>query len=270
VRKVHIPEEQTPPQAWLDEARGVTAALAAARTEQERDALIAQHERLWRDERVRGWLLSVFHNKCWYTEAQEVVSAYHVDHYRPKGRVTDTGRTRPEAGYWWLAFDWRNYRICGQLINVKKSDVFPLVQGHRAAHDAPGSLRLEAPTLIDPTTDDARLISFEMDEDGCRAVPTPGADEQDCARVDATIEIIGLNRLDRLNQKRADVWRECQEKLAIYEAAAQEPPALRALQRALIIAELKKRIRYECELSSVAEACIRKLGSEVVRAQVYG
>jgi hypothetical protein len=124
--------------------------------------------------------------------------------------------------------------------------------------------------LIDPTTDDARLISFEMDEDACLAVAMPGADADDCARVDATIDIIGLNRLDRLNQKRADVSRDCQEKLASYEAAAQDPPALKLLQRANIVNDLKKRVQYESELSSVAEACIRKLGSEVLKAQVHG
>lgn len=60
---------------------------------------------------------------------------------------------------------------------------FPLVCGHRATLEAPGSLKLEAPALLDPTTDDARLISFEMDVDGCRAVPSGGADKEDCARV---------------------------------------------------------------------------------------
>jgi hypothetical protein len=38
----------------------------------------------------------------------------------------------------------------------------------------------------------------------------------------------------------------------------------------MALEELRKRIRYESELSSVAEACIRKLGSEALRAKVYG
>lgn len=270
MRKIKIPPGHTPPQDWLDEAQQITDALAAAPSDAERDALIDRHAKLWRDVRIRDWLLGLFHNKCWYTEAQESVSAYHVDHYRPKGQVTDIGRTHPEPGYWWLAFDWRNYRICGQLINVKKNDVFPLVEGHRATPDAPKSLKLEAPALIDPTTDDARLISFEMDEDGCRAVAMPGADADECARVDATIDIIGLNRLDRLNQKRADVWRDCKDQLASYVAAADEPLALKTLKRAIVLDDLRKRVKYESELSSVAEACIRKLGTEVVKAQVFG
>ncbi len=270
MRKVLIPDGATPPSGWLAAAQAVSDELTAATNEAERDAIIEKHEKLWRDPLIRDWLLGLFHNKCWYTEAQEAVSAYHVDHYRPKGRVTNVGRADPEPGYWWLTFKWENYRICGQLINVKKNDMFPLLSGHRATADESGSLKLEAPALLDPTTDDARLISFEMDEDGCRAVPMPGADGEDRARVEITIEVIGLNRLDRLNQKRADVWEECREQLTSYEAASQEPPALKKLRRAHVIAELKKRVLYERELSSVAEACIRKLGSEVVKAQIYG
>ncbi|WP_337178546.1 hypothetical protein [Hydrogenophaga borbori] len=270
MRKVRVLDGQLPPADWLAEAEAACAELAAAKTEAERDDIIDAKQKLWRDDRIRNWLLGLFHNKCWYSEAQEAVSAYHVDHYRPKGRVTDVGRVHPEPGYWWLAFRWQNYRICGQLINVKKNDVFPLVSGHRAApHDA-GSLRLEAPALLDPATDDARLVSFEMDEDGCRAVPSGGADEEDCGRVETTIEVLGLNRLDRLNSKRADVWTECREKLASYEAASAEPPAMKLLQRALIVVDLKKRVAYESEFSSVAEACIRKEGSELVCAQVFG
>jgi hypothetical protein len=270
MRKVRVPEGQLPPADWLAEAEAACAELANAKSEAERNAIIEAKQKLWRDDRIRGWLLGLFHNKCWYSEAKDAVSAYHVDHYRPKGRVTDVGRVNPEPGYWWLAFRWQNYRICGQLINVKKNDVFPLVSGHRAAADDAGSLSLEAPALLDPTTDDARLISFEMDEDGCRAVPSGGADEEDRDRVVTTIEVIGLNRLDRLNSKRADVWEECREKLASYAATAGEPFALKRLRRALIVVDLKKRVAYESEFSSVAEACVRKVGSELVCAQVFG
>lgn len=270
MRKVRVPNDQLPPADWLAEAEAASAALAEATTDAEREAVIEAKQKIWRDDRIRNWLLGLFHSKCWYSEAQEAVSAYHVDHYRPKGQVTDVGRLHPEPGYWWLAFRWQNYRICGQLINVKKNDVFPLVSGHRATPGVDGSLQLEAPALLDPTTDDARLISFEMDEDGCRAVPIGGADEEDSCRAVTTIEVIGLNRLDRLNRKRADVWEECREKLATYEAASGEPLAMKRLQRALIVVDLKKRVAYESELSSVAEACIRKVGSELVCAQVFG
>jgi hypothetical protein len=270
MRKVHIPKEKTPPADWLADAEAASAALAGAANKAERDAIIEANQKLWQDNRIRNWLLSLFHDKCWYSEAHDSVSAYHVDHYRPKGQVTDVGRANPEPGYWWLAFRWQNYRICGQLINVKKNDVFPLVCGHRATPDKADSLALEAPALVDPTTDDARLISFDMDEDGCRAVPSGGADDDDRNRAITTIDVIGLNRLDRLNRKRANVWEECREKLVSYVAASGEPGPMKQLRRALIILDLKKRVSYESELSSVAEACIRKVGSEMVCAQVFG
>jgi hypothetical protein len=45
---------------------------------------------------------------------------------------------------------------------------------------------------------------------------------------------------------------------------------MKKLLRILVILDLKNRVIYDSELSSVAEACIRKLGSEVVFAKVFG
>jgi hypothetical protein len=213
VRKVVIPNNVTPPDDWLVEAAAVTASLLKAKSDDERKGIIEKSEKLWRYDRLRNWLLQRFNNKCWYTEAQDSVSAIHVDHYRPKGRVSDLEKNESD-GYWWLAFDWTNYRMCGQLINVKKSDVFPFSEPQRANPGNPASLKLEAPLLIDPTTDDAKLISYEVDEDGCRAVPQEGIHPADLARAKATIDILGLNRLDRLNQKRRDMWNLSAEEVA--------------------------------------------------------
>jgi hypothetical protein len=173
VRPVRIPAGQTPPQDWIEQADALSEALKSSSDEVARAALIEANERLWRDSRVRDWLVEIHHHKCWYTEAKESVSAYHVDHFRPKGRVTEAdGTQRP--GYWWLAFNWRNYRISGQLINVKKRDVFPVhISGHARA-DAPDLLKLEGHRLIDPVEQDAWLLSFERDADvECLAGPSP-------------------------------------------------------------------------------------------------
>lgn len=171
MRRVFI--HGTPPADWVADADAVSGRLLAATSDAERAQIIKEKEALWRDDRIRDWMLQQFANKCWYTEAYESVSSIHVDHYRPKGRVRDLADVEYE-GYWWLAFDWRNYRICGQLINVKKSDVFPLIEGARAGVADEVSLRLEAPLLIDPLTDQARLISYEKEEDVCVAVPAAG------------------------------------------------------------------------------------------------
>jgi len=47
-----------------------------------------------------------------YTEAYDSVSSIHVDHYRPKGRITDLDGNKFE-GYWWLAFEWKTIEYAG-------------------------------------------------------------------------------------------------------------------------------------------------------------
>ena len=67
MRKVRFPKDQLPPADWLAEAAAASVELTDAKTEADRDAIIEAKQKLWRDERIRGWLLGLFHNKCWYS-----------------------------------------------------------------------------------------------------------------------------------------------------------------------------------------------------------
>jgi hypothetical protein len=264
VRRVII--EGTPPQDWIDDADAVTVRLRDAATPFERAEIIKKQEHLWRDNRIRNWLLQQFSNKCWYTEACDSVSPIHVDHYRPKGRAKDLDGNECE-GYWWLAFDWKNYRICGQLINVKKLDVFPLVEGARATLD-PISLALECPLLIDPITDQTRLVSYEKDEDACLAVVAAGVTAAEAHRAINSIEVLGLNKRNGLNQKRAACWDRCWMAIKEYQGAG-GPQVLRLVKQASAVKQLKEMVAYSAEFSSVAEACIRKHAPSPVVASVF-
>jgi hypothetical protein len=256
MRRVKI--RGTPPQNWIDDAKAVTDQLRAAKSEIERADIIKKNERLWTDNRIRDWLLKQFNNKCWYTEASESVSPIHVDHYRPKGRVKDLDG-KESTGYWWLAFDWDNYRISGHLINSKKSDLFPIVEGVRAREFDGVTLKLEAPLLIDPLKEEARLISYEKrDEDICEAIPSADISNAEKFRAEKTIELLGLNRLPKLNRKRAEFWDSCLMTIADYKGGAEDPQAIRLINQTSAIKELKKKVAYEVEFSSVSEACIRK------------
>ncbi|MBT9313209.1 HNH endonuclease family protein [Leptothoe kymatousa] len=264
MRKVII--DGNPPQSWIDDAKAVTDQLHAATGKAAREKIIKRNEKLWRDDRIRDWLLTQFNNKCWYTEAYESVSSIHVDHYRPKGRVRDL-EGNEDDGYWRLAFNWKNYRICGQLINVKKSDVFPLFEGIRATSEK--MLKLEAPVIIDPREEATRLISYEKDEDACIAVPSADTSDIERFRAENTIEVLGLNRLTRLNQKRANFWDDCLMAIADYKGGGADPLAIRLVHQASAIKELKKKVAYEVEFSSVSEACIRKHAPEPLIASVF-
>jgi hypothetical protein len=248
----------TPPQDWINDAQTITDQLQTAKNEAERKVIIDTNQALWRDDRIRNWLLSQFNNKCWYTEASESVSSIHVDHYRPKGRVRDLDGNEND-GYWWLAFNWKNYRICGQLINIKKNDIFPIAEGLRANSEGGELLlKLEAPVIIDPREEAARLISYEKDEDACIAIPSADISDKERFRAEKTIELLGLNRLARLNQKRAGFWDSCRMAIADYKGGADDPQAIRLVNQASAIKKLKEKVTYEEEFSSVSEACIRK------------
>jgi hypothetical protein len=266
MRRVRI--TGVPPADWVTEAEAVTARLRAAADEKARALIIEENEELWRDDRIRDWLLDQFKNKCWYSEAYESVSSIHVDHYRPKGRVKQAPKANPEAGYWWLAFAWSNYRICGQLLNVKKGDLFPIIQGARCNADDAVSLELEAPALIDPLTDQARLISYEEDEGDCIAVSAGGNNDIEKARAELTIDLMGLNGRSRLRDKRRSFWDKGKSKIADYEQTGQAH-ALRLVNQAIAIKDLKEMIAYSAEFSSVVEACLIKNAPESLIKAVF-
>ena len=133
-------------------------------------------------------------------------------------------------------------------------------------------LETEAIVLIDPKTDEARLISFEMDEeDCCTAVPAGGIDGDDLQKAEKTIEIFGLNRLTRLNSKRGKKWRDCKMEIADFQGAASSGSCRyqKTLIKKMAVTNLKKYIQYESEFSSIAEACIRKCAPEPLIASVF-
>jgi hypothetical protein len=233
--------------------------------------IIEKNKKLWIDDRLRGWMLGLFNNKCWYSEAQESVSPYHVDHFRPKGRVTDDLSDDVSDGYWWLAFNWTNYRMCGDLLNVKKNDVFPFADSTRATHSDPTSVNKECPILIDPLVEEeARLISYEWrDVETCVAIQSGDVTPEQAARVDRTIKILGLNRLPRLNEKRAQFWDKCKLAIADYKGATGSS-CFAKIEQAKATATLKGMIKYDAEFSSVAEACVRKTAPAPLIAAVFG
>lgn len=259
MRKVVIPPQASPPASWLEQAERLSQQLQACVGEEERQDLIEANQGLWRDPRIRDWLLRLFHDKCWYSEARDSVSAIHVDHYRPKGSVLNLDGQK-SSGYWWLAFVWSNYRIAGQLINVKKRDYFPLLEGERAVPHNKISLQLEAPLLIDPTSDQVSLISYEADEDGCLATPAAGIDERELLQASHSIELLGLNRLPQLNRKRGQTWNKCLALIMDYRQAYQEgtPAVLANIKKGEAIRQLRAMLRYEEEFSSIAHACVRQ------------
>jgi len=263
MRWVKISEDAEPYKRWLTDAGKLTKELKNAASDEERQKIIDDNEKLWQRKKFKEWLISLFHKKCWYTESKENVSAYHVDHFRPKGRVTEGNETC--VGYWWLAFVWQNYRIAGQLINVKKKDRFPVNGAFRATAEDP-RLKVEDALLIDPLdSEDVAIISFDESGEVVCAADISQADKE---RVDVTKDVLGLNKIIGLVEARQQKWNKCMEYIKDYLKADELENPFRKLQKAYAKVELKKMIKEQEEFSAVALACIRKKAPEALQIQV--
>jgi len=137
------------------------------------------------------------HGKCWYCESNELRSDNPIDHFRPKGKVAEC----PEhPGYWWLAFDWENYRFACTFCNSRRVNVETAggKQDHFPVFIPPdwnkseGDNNLEKPKLLDPTDeDDYKLLTFNKNGEAC-----PNCDDEeseDYQKAKESIEKFHLN-----------------------------------------------------------------------------
>ncbi|MEM9459633.1 MAG: hypothetical protein AAGF11_35980 [Myxococcota bacterium] len=175
-----------------------------------------------------------FWGKCAYCEQHIRSSQFgDIDHFRPKGRVTEVGTGTPiktrdgledHPGYYWLAYDWRNLLFACVLCNrptkrtksghrIGKRDHFPLMDESKRA-EAPGDERDETPLLINPLIEDP--------EDHLATTPQGvlyAVDES--PRGQACIDLLGLNERG-LCEERARVYRDTWDLFFLYFSAVKE------------------------------------------------
>jgi uncharacterized protein (TIGR02646 family) len=256
----HIPlRKQTPNAAWVAKANALLVQLQAAPDADSRSKIIDDNSPVWGD--LKQWLLELSDQKCWFSEAKDCFSHWDVEHYRPKKLAKDADGTVHD-GYWWLAFDWTNLRICGNAGNRKKGTFFPLRAG--CARCAPfGDLRHEDAQLLDPIDeDDPALLSFNLEG---RAIPAAHVtDAWEKARVEYSVERYNLD-FPPLMDKRKTVWAECWDRiqeylneLKLYHNDRTNGIAKDRYKQAA--KRLRELIHDEQELSALARACILSTG----------
>lgn len=208
--------------------------------------------------------------KCWYSEAPPGAADFVIDHFRPKNRSIQHDRTvLRQDGYWWLAYEWRNYRLIGGLINIERKDRFgsgEMVKGKGAYFpldidegsiiaDFGDNLRRELPILLDPTNRyDVTLLAF--DKNGEPIIPSD-ISELDKFRAEISIKIYHLD-LEQLNHHRRQVWNVCEEALSEINIALTD--AANEFEKRAILRIAGRRL-YEltnkkAPFSMVAWACI--------------
>lgn len=90
----------------------------------------------YKDVTVTTQLNTIYNHKCAYCESfSDHVAPLHVEHYRPKAKVTEDSNHK---GYYWLGCEWSNLLLACSKCNGKgaKGNFFPIL-GTRVLHDTP-------------------------------------------------------------------------------------------------------------------------------------
>ena len=114
-------------------------------------------------------LSAAYDHLCAYT-SKELVDSGSIDHFKPKSK------------YPHLAYEWKNFRLARQTINSRKKD---------------------SEDVLDPFA--IRLGWFVLDMPSCLIKPGHGISRNVEVAVNTTINVLQLNRDDRLVQERCNL-----------------------------------------------------------------
>jgi hypothetical protein len=252
----YIPlKEHHPDPAWVADAQVLIKELEDAVDMDARKKIIDDNSAFW--GKIKQWLLDLSQQKCWFSEARDCFSHWDVEHFRPKKSALDKDGSKTD-GYWWLAFDWTNFRICGNAGNRKKGTYFPVRSGtNRVAFG--GDVRFEDPMLLDPTdVDDPNLLSFNFEG---HAIASAGANtDWERERAVYSIERYNLN-FPALIDERKLVWSECANRISEYlselDLYQRDPNNVIARDRYKQSAKaIRELLKEKKQFSSVARACV--------------
>ncbi len=206
--------------AWNKKAADHVGKLKGLNKKQRADYFLKHGD--WTE--LYRFLSELSSHKCWYTEAPENSGEWEIDHFRPKNRAkNDDGTVHSADGYWWLGYDWRNYRLAGSFINKRrkdkfnnneeingKGDYFPLDLATCKPCLFDGDLDDEVPYLLDPTVfRDTTLIGFDKDGKPISNYPIGCFEEK---KVKISIEFLHLDNTV-LNRNRKEVWENTEKEI---------------------------------------------------------
>lgn len=162
----------TPSAEWLTIANNHTSTILPLTRELRSAYFEESHNKHWNEFNFLKSLKEHGKRKCWYSEARSEVQLF-VDHFRPKLLVTKiTGSynyaeagTRPlQNGYFWLAYNYQNFRIVNNISNKRKGNYFPLASLSPSIETfPPGVINSEIHMLLDPCVEnDTKLIMYNI------------------------------------------------------------------------------------------------------------
>lgn len=147
---------------------------------------------------VKPALLKHFIKKCAYCETPITRFWGDVEHYRPKGKVTEDGL---HPGYYWLAYDTQNLLPSCQFCNQGhgKMNQFPVAGTYWRKHSEPCA---EEPLLVNPYFDDpSEYFIFPFDKERLTPLGTIEARDRN-PRGLRSIDIYNLNDASLVDQRK--------------------------------------------------------------------
>ena len=184
------------------------------------------------------WLAAVSNHKCWYCEAKSPRAPLDVDHFRPKLGVTvDNVKLSKHSGYYWLAYEWSNFRLSCQRCNRPEKDEgdtlhgkaneFPIQDEAHRCQEPTAELSADSPRLLDPCVQvDCALLAHGIDGEVKPAAP---AGTWEFQRADYTIKRLGLNEWNTPENKK-NCWRVLDDLIRL---AGNQPVVIMHLQEHL-------------------------------------
>jgi hypothetical protein len=203
---------------------------------------------------LKKWLGNASGHKCWYCEAKSARAPFDVDHFRPKLGITVDGiNLAGHAGYYWLAYEWWNFRLSCQRCNRPekndadnlhgKANEFPIQNEANRCLVPATPLDAEIPRLLDPCVQtDCALLAHGIDGE-VKPAALPGTWAYQ--RADYTIKRLGFNEWHTPEYKRSQ-WQTLATLLAVVGHNANPS----------VIAELSKYISYDHEYASFFRSAI--------------
>lgn len=235
----------------------------------------SKRDRTWGHPELLETLRAVVGNKCWYSEVPLEGADPNVDHFRPKGSVREVdNELRPTkttwSGYWWWAFELRNFRLSSEHANQRrvdsetnggKWDYFPIV-GERAAERLDYDLVEEDILALDPcSASDVSLLWFDpVGAPSCSTWKRRSTDIDE-RRVKATIWLYHLDKYE-LKRKRAehitDIQTDLRNANTAYKLWKNHDGGIRARNTFdRHVNDIKKKLEDRAEFASAKRCAVR-------------
>lgn len=242
---------------WLEKATELLIEMNESNSTAERNEIIDKNHRYWK--LFKEHLKKISYNKCWYSETRNPYSHYHIDHFRPKKKVIEIDESERD-GYWWLSFDYNNFRLSGSVGNTKKSNFFA-VKYNKVVE--PGPLDDEGYYLLDPCCkEDTILLNFS--QDGRVIESSPENEEKwHFERAKYTIEKLDLNYPDLVEarlQKWQDVTILIKKVNKLNVDYNQQTTATKLAELNSAKNEIRRLLAPCSELTSTVRSCLRASG----------